>query len=1164
MRDIDVPPELIQAARSGRLVFFIGAGASRDDPSGLPDFRNLVSEIGRNTAYPPTERDLEFPDKYLGRLASRGVDVHRLVHASISREGSSPNRLHRAIVRLAKANPSSRIVTTNYDRHLTTAANDCGFELANYEAPALPVGDDFEGLVYLHGSLAQETRRLVVTDQDFGHAYLREAWAGRFLERMFSAFTVAFIGYSHSDVVVQYFSRALVNSGRRFIFTQQPESDEWHLLGLTPINYPVRDDPHGALPEALERWAARAEMGQMEHRRVIKEMVASEPPAVPDEASYLEDSVSDPIRIRYFCEAARGSAWLKWVAAQEVFEQLFVTGDTGNSVDPDVLVALTEWVVVHHVMNGETTAAAFRLLCDRKWTMATWERITFRLFTPNNLPNGWFEQWLSLALSQAPAVRSDWLDGSLAEHDWTGSYDMALLLFEDRTRPIPSSTSIGWTAALDVDLPGDEYWLTVAWNKVFKPCLPQHPGTLDLFAHQLQVAYRLMHTLNPNSSFDTLSLHRSAIEPHPQDNMRRAFDVLIDATRDCIESLLMQDPAQADAVIDKWSRSPDALFRRLAVHAWAVRDDRGASEKLAWLIEGGRLFDDRSRHEVFSTLWNAARDANAATIKLVLAAIRKEAAGSADPHTLHRALTLIEWLHRADPESELLAKAFDEAQRENPEFEVREHPDLNYSWGVGDTESLQPFTSGELHDKICKSPQSALVAIRTALGVGADPMPPVHVDALTPLRGCVSQYPEDGLRIGADLIEDEVDDRLRRSIIAGWSEAQLQDNLAEQVVDAIRTWDVTVIRSEAITMLINGGQEGHPTTWYGRSNARRLAAELWPDRPIPTPASTSPLNQAINHPAGRLAQFWTSVVQHEWNANREDWTGLTTDLMEQLSVLVDDGSINGDMARTVLGANLHFFFAADREWTTAQLLPLFDWADHPNDAPYLWGGFLVWGRFTEEMLESGLLDFYLQTCKHRKALVGDDLRRQLTKHLADMALFTTSSPMTWLAEFVVASDESSRIDWSRAIARRLREMSPDEQATQWLRWIKEYWTSRAKSLPLPLTLEESSSMAEWVLVLPSHRAEAVALLAMSPAPLPMQGNFLRHLCEVDLTQDSDVWETFLTHLLRSTSHQKANPQWHAAELRTIVEKLRRAQDGAYMKDLIEAAMQAGFADAPDW
>jgi hypothetical protein len=79
-----------------------------------------------------------------------------------------------------------RIVTTNYDLHLSTVLSKRGIQVEGYMAPALPMGDDFSGIVYLHGSLQRELKRLVVTDSDFGRAYLRDAWAARFLERMFA------------------------------------------------------------------------------------------------------------------------------------------------------------------------------------------------------------------------------------------------------------------------------------------------------------------------------------------------------------------------------------------------------------------------------------------------------------------------------------------------------------------------------------------------------------------------------------------------------------------------------------------------------------------------------------------------------------------------------------------------------------------------------------------------------------------------------------------------------------------------------------------------------------------------------------------------------------------------------------------------------------------
>ena len=60
--------------------------------------------------------------------------------------------LGHAIAGLTAAYPAPRIVTTNYDRHLTSAATALSLDLDVYEAPALPVGDDFEGIVHLHGS----------------------------------------------------------------------------------------------------------------------------------------------------------------------------------------------------------------------------------------------------------------------------------------------------------------------------------------------------------------------------------------------------------------------------------------------------------------------------------------------------------------------------------------------------------------------------------------------------------------------------------------------------------------------------------------------------------------------------------------------------------------------------------------------------------------------------------------------------------------------------------------------------------------------------------------------------------------------------------------------------------------------------------------------------
>lgn len=240
---VDLPDELVSAARSGELVIFVGAGASMDAPASLPSFVGLTRDIADDARFAYEESDLYRPDELLGRIGDGQVDVHRQVRRRINRPESSPNALHEAIVDLAAATKAPRIVTTNFDLHLSSVIEARGLEWGEYTGPALPMGHEFEGVVYLHGSLRQPASQLVVTDSDFGAAYLTDAWAARFLERMFATFTVLFVGYSHGDVVMQYLGRALPPTSRRFVLVAGVPETRWRRLRITPVSYEVEAGP---------------------------------------------------------------------------------------------------------------------------------------------------------------------------------------------------------------------------------------------------------------------------------------------------------------------------------------------------------------------------------------------------------------------------------------------------------------------------------------------------------------------------------------------------------------------------------------------------------------------------------------------------------------------------------------------------------------------------------------------------------------------------------------------------------------------------------------------------------------------------------------------------------------------------------------------------------
>lgn len=271
IREVDIPAVLVNEFRAGNLVLFVGAGASVDPPARLPSFVGLTRQIAVDARQDFDEAELQrHPDVLLGRIEDRAVDVHHIIKTIIGDAASEPNDLHRAIARLAASGSPVRIVTTNYDLHLSAALRDLGATFPEYRGPAVPMGDDFDGIVYLHGDLTQESRHLIATEGDLGRAYLTDAWAARFVERMFARYTVLFIGYSHNDTVMRLIARGIGGARRRrYALTHEADRDVWKTYGVVPIRYEVVGDSHAALADSLNGWADLTSMGLNDHRQRI-------------------------------------------------------------------------------------------------------------------------------------------------------------------------------------------------------------------------------------------------------------------------------------------------------------------------------------------------------------------------------------------------------------------------------------------------------------------------------------------------------------------------------------------------------------------------------------------------------------------------------------------------------------------------------------------------------------------------------------------------------------------------------------------------------------------------------------------------------------------------------------------------------------------------------
>src|SRR5258708_1680793 len=323
--DIELPDELWRARDEENLVIFAGAGVSCGPPSSLPLFSGLVEQIARSAA--TAQEDNESLDRFLGRLRHNGNMVHELASSILLDPASHPNPLHDLLLRLFGKPEAIRLVTTNFDRHFTSA---CQARWANvvreYYAPALPRGDSFHGIVYLHGAAFINPKECVLTDEDFGRAYLTEGWATEFLKDMFERYTVLFIGYSHTDLVLNYLARGLPPSTRRFALHHGSDDSRWTHLGINPVRYPAQGDDHSSLDKIFDAWVRELESGLADSYQRLTQLAAADPATLGnDDADFVRRSLSHEDTAKRFLNAARDTAWAVWLEQKGLVSQLLRT-----------------------------------------------------------------------------------------------------------------------------------------------------------------------------------------------------------------------------------------------------------------------------------------------------------------------------------------------------------------------------------------------------------------------------------------------------------------------------------------------------------------------------------------------------------------------------------------------------------------------------------------------------------------------------------------------------------------------------------------------------------------------------------------------------------------------------------------------------------------------
>lgn len=1145
LRDVDLPEELITAQNEGDLVVFAGSGVSFDPPSNLPDFEGLARQVRgpKDIAM----RDGESPDVFLGRLADDEVDVEKRVRKIIGDPESEPSRLQHLLPRLFPSADAVRLVTTNFDSHFTSAVRE-KFEhpVDIFHAPALPLGRDFRGLVYLHGAVENPRSTLVLTDQDFSRAYLIDGWATDFLREMFAEFTVLFVGYSHEDRVVEYLGRGLGSDAKsRYALTHPGRDEFWERMGITPVHYPKRPEPdgHEALPEAVAAWVGLVELGAHEHEARIQQIVAGSPPQEPEPADYIATVLDRPTRLRFFVEHAESSEWLEWANEKGAFDPLF--GSSG-AID-DTAKILADWFARCYAV--EHPVAAFGLLEEHGLELHPflWRSLARRLTDEPEPPAEIFAQWIAILVQSAPSGRAGLELGFLLDAcSLPEDRDAALLIFRRLIRPtltFDRLLSLGVEErdgrvhlGADVQIEADHHRLHEAWEDLFVPHLDEvHSDVIQITGSQLSEAHDLLRTAGgADSLWDPMSYGRSAIEPHEQDRHPEGQDAVIDAARVTLEWMLEHNRDAGAAVITQWSKAKSPLLRRLAIHGLSRDPELSPDEALKKVMEKEWLYRTALKHEVFQLIARAYPDAGDKARRefidhsLRADVLQREPEGPKDRKTIdYERYNLAVWLQRHAPECDLAQEHFRTIQQEHEEFVPRDHPDL--SWYSSGVHWVSPQSPIPVEDLLHRSSEQWLDSILEYRAKEANKTEGIQdEDSYEGLLGATAtvteRQPRRGLDLAAEAVRREVwDERLWNALLRGLDAAEIEGGVWHEVLELLRELPDLLVLAPTLGRLLRTGleEESMPTSCL--ESVERLADWLFESAVEPHEEARGLtgddwVTTSINRPGGYVTQIWLQALSRRQQETDDEALGLPDPYRERFEEVLRSDAPDAQYASVLLASQLPFLHYLDPEWTEANLIPLFDWESDPENAERAWHGFLVGGRFTEPLLE--LLLPHLVDSFGR---IDDELkthRRAFCQRLAAVALHSEVHPLDqqgWLPRFIEDADVESRELWTAAVGRRLGSMKNAARETVWKRWMRDYWSDRTEGVPAPLTDGEASRMVEWALTLEPVFDEAVELVCRVPVRVTLNRELLHSFRRSQVLEaETELSARLLLHLLESS------------------------------------------------
>ncbi len=1164
--EVNFPESLITALRDGQLVIFAGAGVSMGPPACLPSFTGLACQVAKKIGKDKEKSETE--DQFLGRLKDTGADVHFCVAELLQQNNPKLTELHRNLLRFYNKAENVRIVTTNFDLLFEQAASALLNPVPQeFEAPVLPLGNRFQGIVHIHGSI-KNPQEMVLTHRDFGRAYLTEAdgWARRFLVDLLTESAVLFVGYSHSDTIMTYLTPSLPrdDNNQRYVLTGSKENDakRWRALGIEPITFSQSDEnDYSELDKTIKILADHIQRGILDWQREITE-IANKPPPMDEESSgVITYALRERETTRFFTEAARSPNWISWLDERKYFEKLFADEDLTKRDD-----LLAAWLACH--FTDEHADKLFLMIGhhNSKLNADFWHYLARQMHenSQSSPDKETLARWVFFLTSSVPENEKGYTLLFIAQHCANREALNSLLQiyyaltischFIQSRFPLPGFSK-EQSADIRLNFVAEGHVLRELWKKYLEPNIKHIAHSLlDITTRRLKERYYIFQSWKKVSyEFDPDSLNRPTIESEESNDRHRGIDTLITIARECLEWLALERMDTVRLWSERYADSEVPLLRRLAVHTLSVQTDLSQQEKFDWLLEHVNLHQVAARHEIAQVVYDIyPAGTQEQREKLIQIILDYRWPDTEDIDKKNRtAYKHFQWLVRlikADPSCSLANQAIAALQAKYPGFSIPEQPE--HTEVVKVTSGIirgkpSPWSVQEILD------QSPSEWLPQALNQQPREYPDHPRDELIDnVEEATRKNSAWSLELVRHMVkQEEWNTLIWKGIIRGWRTAEMdQDELGQAIkflscAELLEEYDEEIANALHEIITKNKTEPSRSTL----IEANNLARQLWDH--ISTNDNMSnydSLMRAVNHPSGNLTLFWIqSIILWRKRYQRIPDSPNKKYRIEFTNIL-QDRTIRGKLGRTILVSQIHVMLVVDESWTLENLLPLLK-IDH-EDFKSAWDGFLTWGHLTPQVAEC-LQETFIQALQRiNHELAGDKQERFIEYYTAMLGRFAKHAEDKWITKLFSHSDNDIEVKhfFADVISRNLRNMNEIQQRECWQRWLRDYWKNRLQGFPAPLDDTEIETMTEWIVLLPAVFQEAVDLAIHMPNVSLRSGTIMINLA------DSELPAKYPKEVVKLLHHISMSESplyiWHSAE--NIIDKLHQIKLDKKTKNML--------------